>query len=354
MDDRLREGIPGSEAERRADRADEQPLAEQRRDQRPPRHAERAQQRELGAPPHDRERLRREHEQPAGEERHQREHVQVHAIGARDAGAALDVGLRPLDLHAGGQLARRGARAARRRRRRGARAGRCGSAGRGDRRPPGRRRCRRTPRGRWPPRTMPATRNVVSPSATCSRRRSPAATPSHSAAAGLRKIASGPQRVEGVGGVGRDELRLHEPRAEDVEPEHPEALAPPDDARVDLDHRARDGDLGQARDARRTRARRSPRAGRRSGDRHSPESVCTACVNSLIADWLTSCTAKPSATPSAIAASERTKRPLLCQSGPAKSGQRERGARHGLTPPAGPTRSERARGRRSAPPRASA
>ena len=112
MDDRLREGVPGGEAERRADRADEQPLAEQRRHQRPPRHPERAQQRELGAPPHDRERLRRKHEQPAGEERHQREHVQVHAIRARDARAALDVRLRALDLHAGGQL-RREARAQR-------------------------------------------------------------------------------------------------------------------------------------------------------------------------------------------------------------------------------------------------
>ena len=50
------------------------------------RESKRSQQREVRTPPGDCQRLRREHEHAAREKRHQREHVQVDAIGARQPG----------------------------------------------------------------------------------------------------------------------------------------------------------------------------------------------------------------------------------------------------------------------------
>ena len=56
----------------------------------PPRsQAQHAQQRMLAAPARHFQRLRREHQETAGEQRHQREHVQVDAVGARQVGAGL-------------------------------------------------------------------------------------------------------------------------------------------------------------------------------------------------------------------------------------------------------------------------
>ena len=77
--------------------ADDGGFGEEHRNQLPPRHAQDAKQRELRAPAHHGESLRRKNEQPAGEERHQRQHVEVDAVGARQRAASLDVGVRPLD-----------------------------------------------------------------------------------------------------------------------------------------------------------------------------------------------------------------------------------------------------------------
>ena len=81
-------------ARRQADEApghaDQRAFGDDQHHEPPARHAEHAQQRELRAPPDHRERLRREHQQPAGEQRDQREHVEVDAIRARQAGARRD------------------------------------------------------------------------------------------------------------------------------------------------------------------------------------------------------------------------------------------------------------------------
>ena len=71
---------------RRAGDADQRAFGEHQAAAAAPRvDAERAQQRELRAAPRDRQRLRREHQQRAGEQRDQRQHVEVDAIRARHA-----------------------------------------------------------------------------------------------------------------------------------------------------------------------------------------------------------------------------------------------------------------------------
>ncbi len=352
MDNRLREGIAGSEAEGRAERADQQPFAEQRRDQRPPRHAERAQERQLGAAPDDRERLGGEHEQPAREQRHQCEHVQVHPIGPRNAGAAFDTCLGPLDPNAGGHLG--------------------GEA--------------RAQRADVDPRSH-AQIDAVQPAEAfegrlhpgdVGERHAPLAA-AHDAGDAERRLAErdlepqaiagrhpqpfggrrakedrvGPQRIEGVGGVGRDQLGLHQRGAENVEPEHPEAFAPADHARVDLDHRARDRDLGRTGDARvfalvEARARADDLEVGGAGERlhRLRELVDRRLVDELHRE--------------AERDAERDRReredeaPLALPERAGEERQGERGARHGFTPAAGPRRSGRARGPRSARRRASA
>ncbi len=77
-------------AEQCAEGAERGALGHQGGLQLPAGHAERAQQRERAAPPQHRERLRREHQECAGHQRHQREHVEVHAIGAGHGAQALE------------------------------------------------------------------------------------------------------------------------------------------------------------------------------------------------------------------------------------------------------------------------
>ena len=75
-----------------------------------PLEAEHAQQRVLAAAPRHLQRLRREHQEAAGEQRHHREHVEVHAVGARRIGARLLQALERRGMHAGRQQRRDRAR----------------------------------------------------------------------------------------------------------------------------------------------------------------------------------------------------------------------------------------------------
>ncbi len=86
-----------------ASNADERAFGRNRGNETPAGHAQHAQERELRAPPHDGKRLRGEHEQPPGEERDQRQHVEIDAVRAREAGAGGDARLRPFRGNAGRQ-----------------------------------------------------------------------------------------------------------------------------------------------------------------------------------------------------------------------------------------------------------
>ena len=86
-----------SDSGERPDRADDGGLGEEHRNQRAPRHTQNTKQRELRAPAHHGESLRRKNQQPAGKERHQRQHVEVDAVGSRQRAASPDVGVRPHD-----------------------------------------------------------------------------------------------------------------------------------------------------------------------------------------------------------------------------------------------------------------
>src|SRR5207253_2379226 len=75
----------------------------ERGDKAPARYAEHPQQRELRAPPDHRQRLSRENEQASSEQRHEREDVQIDAVGPRHARAGREACLGTLDGDAGGQ-----------------------------------------------------------------------------------------------------------------------------------------------------------------------------------------------------------------------------------------------------------
>ncbi len=57
----------------------------------------------LGFPPHDCERLRREHQEPPGKQRDQCQHVEIDPVGARQGGVAIHFRVGSLDQHAGRQ-----------------------------------------------------------------------------------------------------------------------------------------------------------------------------------------------------------------------------------------------------------
>ena len=94
-------------AEGHADQAARQPhqrpLGHQPGEQAAAGEADGAQKGELGAPPHHRERLGREDQKAAGQERHGRQHGQIHPVGPRQVGRLVLAGLRGLDQHPGRQ-----------------------------------------------------------------------------------------------------------------------------------------------------------------------------------------------------------------------------------------------------------
>jgi len=77
----LRQHQAQAESGRRADAPDNAAFQEYLHKQCPALHAQHPQQRKLRAPPRHRKRLRRKGQERAGEKRHQRQHVEVHAIG---------------------------------------------------------------------------------------------------------------------------------------------------------------------------------------------------------------------------------------------------------------------------------
>ena len=167
-------------------------LCDDRRGQPAPRHAQHAQQRELRAPPHDRERLRREHEQAAGEQRNQRQHVEIDPVGPRQAGTRVRSSRRgPFRSDP-----RRQDRAQPLAQRADVDAGPHPQVDPRDPRPAGRTRPAR-PRcpspqsaARLPPRACPATRSGTSDKRDFESHDVSRATPSNRAAAGLRNSAS--------------------------------------------------------------------------------------------------------------------------------------------------------------------
>ena len=90
---RLRERYAEDEADDRARQSDEGALAEQRRLDLAGRCAERAHQAQRGAPAQHGQRLRGEHQKRARQQGHQRQHVEIDAIGAghREGAIALDL-----------------------------------------------------------------------------------------------------------------------------------------------------------------------------------------------------------------------------------------------------------------------
>ena len=91
------------QAENAAGQAEQRRLAEDEREPAARRQAEHAEQGELLLPLGDREREDREHQERAGEHRHQREHGEVDAIGAGDVGEPLHRLARRGGAHAGRQ-----------------------------------------------------------------------------------------------------------------------------------------------------------------------------------------------------------------------------------------------------------
>ena len=97
---------PEQQAERAADHAEDRRLDHEQRLQLAGRDARHPQERQLRAARDRRLRLQREHEEAAGEQRHQRQHVQVDAIGARQVRHPRGLGIGACDRHAGRQLQR--------------------------------------------------------------------------------------------------------------------------------------------------------------------------------------------------------------------------------------------------------
>ena len=78
-----RKRIPERDTERRAERAERRGFHEHETGDATPFEAQHTQERMLAAPARGLERLGGEHEKTAGEERHHRQHVQIHAVGTR-------------------------------------------------------------------------------------------------------------------------------------------------------------------------------------------------------------------------------------------------------------------------------
>ena len=106
-----RERRAEQQAEQGTERTVQRRLGEQQPLDLAARQAEDAQESELRAPRRHALRLQRVHQERAGEQRHEREHVEVDAVGARQVRHARAGFVGALDEHAGGQLPRRGERA---------------------------------------------------------------------------------------------------------------------------------------------------------------------------------------------------------------------------------------------------
>ena len=233
------------------------------------RQAERAQQRELRAPPRDRERLRRENEHAAGEQRDQREHVEIDAIRARQPRGGGHAGLAAVLTTSTGrqQCLQRVARA----RRVGARASRRSMR---VSRPRDRERILdggdvhhriSAPPGCRP--DIPATRSATSRRPAWTSTMSPSRTPSHCAAAALGNSVS-PRSASRRSRVAPTSAGLIAPR-ETRRRLRASALRRDRAHRdVDFDDRARDGDAVDARERPDRALRRNRRAARAPRDRH--------------------------------------------------------------------------------------
>jgi len=101
---RRREQRSAGDAEHGADRPEGRPLADQCALELPSRQAQRAQQRERFTPPQYRQGLGREDEKGAGPQRHQREHIEIHAVGARDGDRPIAFDIRRDREYAGRQM----------------------------------------------------------------------------------------------------------------------------------------------------------------------------------------------------------------------------------------------------------
>jgi hypothetical protein len=100
----LRENESTGQSQRAADDADDRAFEHEQARQFTARHAENTQQSQLRAATHHSERLRRKDQQAAGEQRHQRQHVQIDTVRTGQAFAGGDARFRALDREAGGQL----------------------------------------------------------------------------------------------------------------------------------------------------------------------------------------------------------------------------------------------------------
>ncbi len=111
---RIGDDEPDREANDGADRADDGAFGQHLRDKTAAIDAEDAEQRELRAAPRNRKRLRRVDQERAGEQRHQRQHVEIDAVGARETVGAACFGLLTDELGIGRQQRRDGCAHARR------------------------------------------------------------------------------------------------------------------------------------------------------------------------------------------------------------------------------------------------
>ncbi len=106
VEGQARDGGPEQQAERAAGHAEDRRLDHQQPLQLAGRDSRHPQERQLRAARDRRLRLQREHEEAAGEQRHQRQHVQVDAIGARQVRHPCRFRVGARDRHAGRQLQR--------------------------------------------------------------------------------------------------------------------------------------------------------------------------------------------------------------------------------------------------------
>ncbi len=241
-----REHVAGNETEHAAQHAQDHALADEQRHELAPGDAEHAQQRELCTPAHHRQRLRREYEQATREQRHQCEHVEVHAVSAGQARSCGDRGGRARNRDTGGQGAGNRLR------------------GRGH-------------VGPGPQAQIDAAQGAELIEGHLGAgdvhdgdalRDATAENPGHAQRdrldaglhrdllahthcqplrrRGAQEDRIGLQRIEPAG-RGRHEGRLDLHRAEDVDSQHVQAFVAIGEARVDLDHGAGGGDLGPAR-----------------------------------------------------------------------------------------------------------
>jgi hypothetical protein len=107
--------VAQGDASHAAGQADQRALRQQPGKEAAPRQTDGAQKGELGAPPHHRQRLRREDQEAAGQQGDGRQHRQVDAVGARQVGRLIGRRRRRVDQQAGGQdgLQRRAGRGGR-------------------------------------------------------------------------------------------------------------------------------------------------------------------------------------------------------------------------------------------------